>query len=320
MLNKTNLWRIDLNLLVLFEAVMQERHVGRAAARLNVSPSAVSHGLGRLRRLLHDPLFLRNPKGVVPTARATTLAAPIADILERAQSLIGSVEKFDAKTSTRRFTLGTPDGVSAVLLPPLLAEIRKTAPGIDLSVRNLVGQFQLALADLDERSLDVALIPLDPIPARFVARTLYDEEFVIVKRKGHWLSAKPTLAQYAAAMHIVVSLSGDPRGQVDDMLSQHGLTRRVALTASNFFLALAIVAETDLVAALPRRFATMHAARYPVTIAQPPIPLLSAPIRAIVPKVATMDAGLTWLLDVIQRISAVKTGARVAAKVRARVQ
>jgi DNA-binding transcriptional LysR family regulator len=310
MLNKTNLWRIDLNLLVLFEAVMQERHVGRAAARLNVSPSAVSHGLGRLRRLLHDPLFLRNPKGVVPTTRAAELAPPIADILARAQSVIGSVEQFDAKTSTRRFTLGTPDGVSAVLLPPLLAEIRKSAPRVDLSVRNLVGQFHLALADLDERTLDVALIPLDTIPARFIARTLYHEEFVIVKRKGHRLSAKPTLAQYAAAMHIVVSLSGDPRGQIDDMLAQHGLTRRVALTASNFFLALAIVAETDLVAALPRRFATMHAARYAVTIAEPPIPMLSSPIRAIAPKVATMDAGLSWLLDVVERICAAKTTAR----------
>jgi DNA-binding transcriptional LysR family regulator len=310
MLNKTNLWRIDLNLLVLFEAVMQERHVGRAAARLNISPSAVSHGLGRLRRLLHDPLFLRNPKGVVPTTRAAALAPPIADILARAQNVIGSVEQFDAKTSTRRFTLGTPDGVSAVLLPPLLTEIRKNAPGIDLSVRNLVGQFHLALTDLDERTLDVALVPLDTIPARFVSRTLYDEEFVIVKRKGHRLSTKPTLAQYAAAMHVVVSLSGDPRGPIDDMLAQHGLARRVALTASNFFLALAIVAETDLVAALPRRFAAMHAKRYPVAFAEPPVPLLSSPIRAIAPKVATMDAGLSWLLDLIERVSAVKTSAR----------
>src|SRR3982751_3250315 len=99
MLNKTDLARIDLNLLVLFEAVLEEKHVARAAARLHVSPSAVSHGLGRLRRVLHDPLFLRQPKGVVPTERAQQLAAPIADILERARIVMSEAVVFDAATS-----------------------------------------------------------------------------------------------------------------------------------------------------------------------------------------------------------------------------
>src|SRR5712672_9652 len=80
MLNEINLARADLNLLTLFEVILSERHVGRAALRLNLTPSAVSHGLGRLRRLLNDPLFLRTPKGVMPTARASALAEPIADL------------------------------------------------------------------------------------------------------------------------------------------------------------------------------------------------------------------------------------------------
>ena len=102
----------------------KSRHVGRAADRLNLSPSAVSHGLGRLRRLLNDPLFLRTPKGVVPTARAIDLAEPIADILARVRSVISTSEPFDPATSTRRFTIGAPDGVSAVFLPPLLDVLR----------------------------------------------------------------------------------------------------------------------------------------------------------------------------------------------------
>src|SRR3954462_13940693 len=153
MLNRTDLARIDLNLLVLFEAVLEERHVARAAVRLHISPSAVSHGLARLRRLLQDPLFLRQPKGVAPTARARELAAPVADILERARQVMESVEPFDAQKSVRRFVIGAPDGASAVVLPSLLEDLRANAPGIDLRVRNLVGQFDLALAALDDRSL-----------------------------------------------------------------------------------------------------------------------------------------------------------------------
>src|SRR3982750_3302309 len=130
MLNKTDLTRIDLNLLVLFEAVLEERHVARAAARLHVSPSAVSHGLGRLRELMHDPLFLRQPKGVVPTDRARQLATPIADGLERARQVISRAEKFDPRHSARRFVIGAPDGVTAVLVPALLDTLQREAPGI----------------------------------------------------------------------------------------------------------------------------------------------------------------------------------------------
>src|SRR5688572_21167492 len=102
MLNEIDLSRADLNLLVLFEAVLEERHVGRAAERLHLTASAVSHGLSRLRRLLHDPLFLRTPKGVVPTARATELAAPIADVMARVRGVISTAAPFDPATSTRR--------------------------------------------------------------------------------------------------------------------------------------------------------------------------------------------------------------------------
>src|SRR5688500_14640732 len=172
MLKKTNLAHIDLNLLVLFEAVLEERHVGRAAARMHVSPSAVSHGLSRLRRLMHDPLFLRQPKGVVPSERARQLAGPVAEILERARQVMASAEQFDPGRSVRRFVIGAPDAISAVILPALLAQLRREAPGIDLGVRNLVGQFEAALVDLDERTLDVALLPLLDVPARFVSRRL----------------------------------------------------------------------------------------------------------------------------------------------------
>jgi DNA-binding transcriptional LysR family regulator len=300
MLNKVNLSRADLNLLVLFEAVFEELHVGRAARRLHVSPSAVSHGLGRLRRLMEDPLFLRHPKGVVPTDRARALAAPVAEVLDRARQIMAQAQAFDPASSRRRFMIGAPDGASAVLLPPLLASLRRDAPGIDLGMRNLVGRFEEALAELDQKALDVALVPLQEVPSRFVSRKLYDEDFVLVTRTGNALGRKPSLARYAAAPHLMVSVSGEPHGLVDVLLAKRRLSRRVVLTVSNFMQALAIVAESDLVVALPRHFAAKHAARYKVVSFEPPIPLMSSPILAVAPQVATRDAGLAWLLGAIE--------------------
>jgi DNA-binding transcriptional LysR family regulator len=301
MLNTPHLSRIDLNLLVLFEAVLEERHVGRAAARLHVSASAVSHGLGRLRRLMKDPLFLRQPKGVVPTQRALLLAGPIADILTRARQVLATAEPFDPRKSERRFVIGAPDAVSSVLLPPLLDEIRRSAPGIDLAVRNLVGQFETAFTELDGRTLDVAIVPLQQFPARFVARKLYDEDFVIVSAANNSLGQKVTLPRYCAAPHLVVSVSGDPHGFVDNSLAERGLKRRVVLTVSNFMQAMAIVAESDLVAAMPRTFVKRYAKQFGLRSAEPPFPMGSAPIHAVAPRVATTDAGLDWLLDELAR-------------------
>ena len=301
MLNKTNLARIDLNLLVLFEAVFEELHVARAAARMHVSPSAVSHGLGRLRTLMHDPLFLKQPKGVVPTDRARELAAPVADILERARQVLENAAAFDPRRSRRRFVIGAPDGASAVVLPSLLADLRTGAPGIDLGIRNLVGQFDLALGALDRRELDVAVLPLSDLPARFSACKLYDEDFVVVRRAGHPLGRKLTLANYCSALHLVVSESGDPHGPIDVELARLGKVRRVALTVPNFMHALAMVAESDLVAALPRHFVAQHGRRFGLTICEPPFTFLSGALRVIVTQAGLADAGLAWLVEAIMR-------------------
>lgn len=308
MLNQTDLSRADLNLLVLFEAVMAERHVGRAAERLSLSPSAISHGLGRLRRLLNDPLFVRTPKGVVPTDRAMELAAPIADVLARVRMVVSTAAPFDPATSTRRFTIGAPDGVSAVLLPGLLEGLHHSAPGIDIGLRQLLpapGETSLerawrgAFAELEARAMDIAIIPSDEIPARFHRRILYEEDFVIAVRNGHPLAKTPTLDRYCEAEHLVVSLTGDPYAFVDDALSRLGRARRIALTVPNFMFALAVVAETDFVCALPRHFAARYAPRFDVVSLETPLPLGGFRLNAVVPRAAMMDVGLAWLLDLL---------------------
>ena len=303
MLNQIDLSRVDLNLLVLFDVVLEERHVGQAAGRLNLSASAVSHGLKRLRRLLNDPLFLRTPKGVAPTERALQLAEPIADILARARSVISTAEPFDPATSARRFTIGAPDGVSAVVLRPLLTELGQAAPRVDIGVRQILPSparvWQAVIADLDARAMDVAIIPSDDIPPRFETRRIYEEDFVVAVRRGHPFARDPGLERYCEMQHLVVSHSGDPHGFVDEQLAKHGRTRRIALTVPNFMFALAIIADTNLISALPRRFVAMYGARFGVLALDPPLPLPGFRLNAVAPRVAMMDAGLAWLFDLL---------------------
>jgi DNA-binding transcriptional LysR family regulator len=316
MLNEIDLSRADLNLLVLFDVVMAERNVGRTAEQLHLSPSAVSHGLGRLRRLFNDPLFLRTPKGVAPTTRATELAVPIADILARVKSVMAIAEPFDPVTSSRRFMIGAPDGVSAIFLAPLLTELNKAAPKIDLGLRQLLpteGEsspdraWRTAFTDLDARVMDIAILPTDDIAARFLSKTLYEEEFVVAARAGHPFAVDPTLERYCEMQHLVVSQTGDAFGFVDRILSEKGLRRRIALTVPNFMLALAILAETELISALPRRFVTMHAQRFRVVGTEAPLSLGRFRLNAVAPKVAMMDLGLVWLFDMLERVGRAST-------------
>ncbi|WP_343518406.1 LysR substrate-binding domain-containing protein [Sphingomonas sp.] len=306
MLNEIDLSRADLNLLVLFEAVFEEGHVGRAADRLSLSPSAVSHGLGRLRRLLNDPVFLKTPKGVVPTDRANELAPSIADVLRRVRTVLSSAEAFDPATSTRRMAVGAPDGVSAVFLQPLLAALAAAAPGIDIGIRQLLpiaGEtapdraWRDAFSELETRALDIAVIPAGEAPVRFEKRLLYEEDFVLAMRAGHPFQRDPSLPAYCASRHLVVSLTGDPHGFVDEVLARDGRSRRVALTVPNFMFACAILPETDLVCAIPRQFAARYAARFGIAVQDPPLPLGTFRLNAFVSRAALADAGLAWLLD-----------------------
>lgn len=305
MLNEIDLSRADLNLLVLFEAVMRERNVGRAAARLNLTASAVSHGLGRLRRLLNDPLFLRTPKGVVPTERAEELAELIAEILARVRGVVAAAEPFDPATSSRRFTIGAPDAIAVVLAREVLDRIEHAAPGVGIGLRHLlVGRSRLfdrawegLLQTLEAREIDLAILPLDEVPARFAARVLYREDFVAVFRKGHPFAADPSLDHYCALRHLLVSETGHFFGFVDETLEKLRRARHIAVTVPNFMMGLTILAESDLVGALPRRLAVTYGARFGLQTAELPLPVTLNDICLVVPKSALMDAGIAWLYD-----------------------
>ena len=149
--------------------------------------------------------------------------------------------------------------------------------------------------------MDVAVVPIDGIPARFFGRTLFEEDFVIAARAGHPFAENPTLERYCEMQHLVVSMTGDAYGFVDTALAEHGRSRRIALTVPNFMFAVAVVAESELISALPRSFVAMHGARFGVTASEAPLPLPRFRLNAVASKAAMMDAGLAWLFDVLGR-------------------
>ncbi len=307
MMNPIQLARTDINLLVLFDVVFHERHLGRAAQRLNLTASAISHALARLRRVLNDPLFLRTPRGVVPTARAESLAAPIAEILARVGAVMSSAEPFDPRLSSRRFVIGAPDGLVAIFLPALLERIRTRAPRIDLSVRDTFSEpglmtmeraWSLACSQLDTRSIDVAVLPVARGAQRYARKRLYEDSFVIAARRGHPFLRRPTLDDYCRQSHVLVSPMGDPQGFVDILLAKQKRSRRVAVTVPNFMLALALLTSSDLIAAVPGNLIKVHGKRMGLSFVESPIELRKPdPVYAVASSAAMLDPGVAWLFE-----------------------
>ena len=300
-MNQIDLSRIDLNLLTLFEVVMEERHVGRTAARLNLSPSAISHGLRRLRRLFDEPLFVRHPKGLNPTQRAMELAAPIAEILGKTRTLVADVQPFDPQNSTRKFIIGTVDAIATELLPGLLSALQRARSSVSVGVRQI---FPHETVDaLDTGRIDLAIMPPMGWPARFVVQHLHNESFVVAARAGHPILAQPTIEDYAAASHLLVSSEGASRGFVDDVLEAHGLRRTIRLSVPNFLLGLAVLGETDLICAMPRRLVARYAQRFGVAAVDPPVPLRNDPIELVFPFATLRDPAMNWIIARIEEIT-----------------
>jgi DNA-binding transcriptional LysR family regulator len=310
MLNQIDLSRTDLNLLVLFETVLKEGNVGRAASALNLSPSAVSHGLGRLRRLLNDPLFLRTPRGMIPTDRALDLAPQIAEVLQGVRKVLEGAGTFDPDTSTRRFRLGAGDAFLCTLGPPLAARLATAAPSVGLAVLHVVPTFRQSLdegpwdhvlAMLESRELDVAILPWITNPARFATRTVSGSEdrLIAVTRADHPYARDPSLETYCAARHLVVSVRGDPVVATDAILAELGRTRNVAMTAPNFTSALFLAAESDLVVSLPQSLIAAHGARFGLVATPLPFDVAASNIVAVTTRAALQDTGVAWLVDLV---------------------
>jgi DNA-binding transcriptional LysR family regulator len=312
MLNAAKLSRIDLNLLLVFALLYEERKAGRVAERLQLSPSAVSHALRRLRTVFDDPLFLPTPKGVTPTNRADQLAPMVEDFIARAEALVASAAPFDPAVSRRRFRLGATETALAAVLPAMIARLERVAPGVDLALTTLLPAPEATGPEsawspftgmLDRGELDLAVLPWVPTSPRLAVRRLYDEVFVVAYRRGHPFGVRPTIEAFAGCSHVLVSATGDPVGFVDHALAERGLRRRVALTAPNFHMALEVISRTDLIGAIPRSFGERFAAHLGLDLAELPIPQPPSPMSLIAPKAALADRGVAWMFELVAELA-----------------
>ncbi len=267
-----NLAGIDLNLLVVFDALMNERQVTRAGESIGLSQPATSNALARLRTLTKDELFVRSSGKLHPTPVAIALAREIQPALEQIQTALSPVPSFDPLTSDRVFNIGMSDYVGLVLLPRLLAKLETEAPHVKIQVKSGDRQLRLALLDSGEIDLLCGLIP-EQI-AWHEKQLLFQERFVCVCRSERsFIGDALSLQEYVNAAHLLVSVQEDMVGRVDYLLAQQNLTRHIALSVPHFLVAPAILAQTNLIATLPERVAHEFAPSLNLKILPCPLPL-----------------------------------------------
>jgi DNA-binding transcriptional LysR family regulator len=253
-----NLAGLDLNLLVVFDALITEGSVTRAGQRLGLSQPATSNALARLRRLIGDKLFVRTAAGLRPTPRALALALQLRPALQQIQATLLEDDHFDPDTSDRVFAIGMSDYVEFTLLPRLMQQIQAIAPGVSLQIRS--GDRQTLYALLDSGKIDVACGVFPEAIAWHQEQLLFYETYVCASRLDHpVLDDTLSLEQYLALSHLLVSVKEDRLGRVDDLLAQKNLTRHVALSIPHFLAAPFVLTETDMIATLANRVAVAFA-------------------------------------------------------------
>jgi DNA-binding transcriptional LysR family regulator len=249
-----NLHDLDLNLLVVFDDLMAQRRVSRVAERMGVSQPAVSNALAKLRRHFNDELFVRTPRGMQPTTFAEDLARPIGAALAQIRAGLERRAEFAPRTATRAVTIAMTDIGEIVFLPPLLERLRREAPGVTLST---VRDTAVVLEDeMQAGKVDLAIGLLPRLKAGFYQRRLFTQRYVCLMRRGHRLDKRRiSVAEFAAAEHVVVVASGTGHGEVDTRLRRAGIERRVAVTVPHFVGVGHLLHDSDLVATVPERLA-----------------------------------------------------------------
>jgi DNA-binding transcriptional LysR family regulator len=297
----SELRNFDLNLLVSFDVLMEELNVSRAAERMFITQSAMSHALQRLRQQFDDPLLVRTPSGMRPTERALALVSPVKALLRDARGLIQAPEQFLASESRQRFTIAATDYMDLLVAPLLMERVDSMAPGVDIHIKRTEQPFPER--DLEYGELDVVLgfeAVLKP-PSHLTRENLFYDRMVSVVRRGHPKSGEGelTLDDYLAMKHLLISRTGTRFGVIDDWLAERGLSRRVALIVPHFLSAPLIVAQTDMELSLPERIANVFAASAPLSVLTLPIDLPRYDLVMVWHPLRERDPAHRWLREQI---------------------
>ncbi|MGX9936680.1 LysR family transcriptional regulator [Advenella kashmirensis] len=291
---------IDLNLLVAFDALMNERNVTRAATQVGVSQPAMSAALSRLRQRFGDPLFLRSADGLLPTARARDLSEPIAQALRQIESMLVNKPQFVPEKASLTFKLGLSDYPAFVLLPSLLQALGKKAPGVSLNVHAFNNRDQ-AVDLLDAGAIDVAIgVPPTHAVGRIMTHPVIRDEFVTIIANDHPVAkCGMSMKNYLALQHVLVSPEGELYGIVDQALAQQGKKRKLALTLPQMFAVPTIVAQTRMTATLMRRVALHSPVGRRLALFPPPVALPDVVFHLIWHRRSDSHPAQLWLREFI---------------------
>ena len=285
---------LDLNLLLVFDAVMAERNLRRAGERLNRSQPAVSQAVARLRDLTGDRLFDRAPTGIVPTARAERLWAETRDPLARLRAAMDRTA-FDPARAAGEVTVGLSDDVRILAWPDIAQRVLDQAPR--LTLRAVSVNHTSVWADLTSGDVDLALTVAGQPPPGLGARIVHQDDFVLLHRTDAAPPRDP--ADYAARRHLALVFAREQPAYADEALDAAGHARRVAVRTDRFDALPDLVARLDAVVALPRAIARRFAERPDLTTAAPPVPFPPAILKLCWNQKRRNDAQNTWLRDQI---------------------
>ncbi|WP_244505268.1 LysR substrate-binding domain-containing protein [Rhizobium sp. LCM 4573] len=293
---------MDLNLLVVLDALLSERHVSRAALRLNMSQPAVSHALARLRVLLDDPLFTRQGGGLSPTVRALELSPALTEALAQIRAVLGP-DGFDPAQSRHVFRLAMSDYGANIILPDLMRLMRRSAPGIDLSITQLSREGMIA--GVVDGDIDVALGVFPHLPAQIYPELLLSDRYVcLADRASLPHSARQIdLEDYFARPHALVAVHGEASTEIDEAIHAAGFSRRVALVLPHWSVAPKTIIETDLVLTVAARSIEALRGDKGLAILPSPITLPAIPFMQISHRRRQADPALRWLRSAIAAIA-----------------
>jgi DNA-binding transcriptional LysR family regulator len=293
-----NLRSIDLNLLLVFEALLEERSVTRAARRVGLSQPALSNALGRLRRTFGDPLLARSADGLRPTPRGEALAGPVRAALASLRAAIEGPPQFDPRAAQRTFHLLANDYVEILLLAKLSREVSAEAGEVGLRVSRVRALFEAPRPEELADTYDLALgfFPAAPaLTSSLQSELLWEDRHVVIARLGHPnLRGGVTAREYAAARHAAVFYKGQGPGLIDALLAPEGLSRHPAALVPHFASVPFIVAATDLIATVPERLVARFSS-LKLQVFPPPLTIPSFRLAMLWHERYTADPAHLWL-------------------------
>lgn len=292
---------IDLNLLVVFDALARHQSVTRAAEAVGLSQPATSAALARLRTLFGDPLFVRAGQAMKPTPRALALAEPVRLVMETVSAEILHLSAFEAATSERTFTIVTPDIGEVTLIPQVAEEVARLAPGVNLRSRSMPREQAGAALESGQADLALGFFP-DLRRAGYFQQRLFRMRYVSIVCQSRRLdSERLSVKEFLAAKHVVIRPEGRDH-QFEQFLQQRRVTRRVAIEVSHFMSLLAVLPGTDLIATIPQDIAEVIARHIDIRILDVPLHPPTIDVQQFWHRRFHQDPGNVWLRGRIHQL------------------